>query len=441
MPLKDYVQVTQQLMDALRQLENTGSTVDKRRMIGQYIQDIPEFKDVLVLALDPYKRFGIAKFPTGGGTQHGTNTWADIKFFLQTAVAEDDTLPNLTRYAFQIADNMNSTTRELFRRVLLKDLRCGVGATLVNSVIPGLIPQFSCMLAAPLEEHHIKKLQAFPGKVFGQPKMNGDRSIAVSPHGVMEPTQMFSRKGFMQHNYQAVAKVLASVQEASRKTGLVFDGEIIVGDFWKTRGTKKLEGNEAVGAMYHVFDVVLHEQWMTGVTDVFSVRARLLRELSNLPVWTEFGCLARVPTMALADLTWDGLSMLRDKLIDVGHEGLIIRPDLPYDFSPSARANMYKHKRMDTLDCIIQEVLPGEEGKKMAEVAAKLRVELPNGQVCDAGMGKGLNMEALAKLWRLRGKYVGLVAEISYQEKTVNASGEWKLQFPKFTGVVRKDKS
>lgn len=441
MPLKDYVQVTAQLMDALRQLENTDSTVEKRRMIGQYTSDIPEFKDVLVLALDPYKRFGIAKFPTGGGSLKGTNTWADIKFFLDTAAVGDDTLTNITRYAFQIADNMNSPTRELFRRVLLKDLRCGVGATLVNSVLPNLIPQFSCMLASPLEEHHIKKLQAFPGKVFGQPKMNGDRSVSITPGGPTDPVQMFSRKGFPQHNYQFVSKVLASVHEASRKSGLVFDGEIIVGDFWKTRGTKKLAGNEAAGAVYHIFDTVEYSQWEKGETDIFSVRARMLREFSKLPVWEEFGCLARVPTMALSDLTWDGLSTLRDKLIDAGHEGLIIRPDLPYDFSPSARSNMYKHKKMDTLDCVIREVLPGEEGKKMAEVAAKLRVELPNGQICDAGMGKGLNMEALAKLWRLRGRYVGLVAEISYQEKTVNQSGEWKLQFPKFTGVVRKDKS
>ncbi len=435
----DHTHTAPKLMEALRQLENTTSTTEKRQLLARFDKQLPEFRSMLVYALDPYKRYGVARFPTGSGRTDGTNTWHDIYYFLDCAAQGDMSGSQLTRYLLKVSENMNSNTRELFRRIMLKDLRCGVGATLVNSVMPGLIPQFSCMLAETLEERHIKRLQV-AGKVYGQPKMNGDRAVTVIPDANTFP-EMLSRKGFPLHNYQTIARALSELRRIAKREGIVFDGEAIVGDFWKTRGTKKLAGNEAEGAVLHVFDCVEYDQWKRGETDNFSVRAKLLKELSSLPFWEACGVLSRVPTMLLKDVTWDGLSALRDQLITSGYEGLIIRLDLGYDFSSSARNNMYKHKKMDTLDCVILEVLPGEADKKLADTAAKLKIELPNGQECLAGMGKGLNRAALDKLWRLRGRYVGLVAEISYQEKTVNESGEWRLQFPKFTGVVRQDKS
>lgn len=439
MAIKDSTQTALQLMEALRQLENTSSTLDKKALIAKYDKTIPEFREMLVYALDPYKKYGIQKLPVGGN-QNGTNGWHDIKFFLEAANRRDTTGAKLVSYAFQVADNMVGPVRELFRRVLLKDLRCGTGATLVNSVIPGLIPQFSCMLAATLEPQHLAKLQSYE-QVYAQPKMNGDRMIVVVPPETAG--EALSRKGFTMNNYQEIVKVCEKLTHKAYAKGLVFDGEVIVGDFWKTRGTKKLAGNEAEGAVYHIFDVIPYDEWIAADTTVFSQRAKLLRALAQLPLSWDDSKLSRVPTYKLKaeQLTQPSLDAIRDSFIASKYEGLIIRPDLPYDFSSSARSNMYKHKKMDTLDCLILEVLPGDEGKKMENMAAKLRVELPNGQECLAGMGKGLTHEALEKLWKLRGKYVGLVAEVSYQEKTVNESGAWRLQFPKFTGKIRRDKS
>lgn len=440
--IRDYSIVTKNLMIILRTLENTPSTDQKKVIIKTYVEQIPEFKALLLYALDPYTRFGIARFPAVPGDPSGTNTWHDINAFLQDALRRDITPTNLNRYLVEVASKMNGNTRELFKRVLLKDLRCGVGATLVNSVFPGLIPSFSCQLATLLEPKHVVKLQAYPGNVYGQPKLNGDRAVTICPEAAVTP-EMLTRKGFPLNNYQTIMEALRRVQLVSHAEGLVFDGEVIVGDFFKTRSTKKLAGNEAEGAILHVFDVVEYNQWRAGKSDIFSIRRKMLKQIANLPAWESIGVLSLVPTWLIdkSTITQASLDALRDKLIAAKYEGLIIRLDEGYDFSSSARSCMYKHKSMDNLDCTILEVLPGEAGKKMADVAARLLVELPNGQTCEAGMGKGLNMEALAKLWRLRGKYVGLTAEIAYQDKTVNQSGEWKLQFPKFTGVIRKDKS
>jgi hypothetical protein len=442
MTLKDTLKTANDLMEALRQLENTGSTLEKKQLILKYDRGIPEFREMLVYALSPYKKYGIQRMPSGGAP-HGTNGWHDIRCFLEDAARRDITGGRLVSYAFQVADNMTGPVRELFRRVLLKDLRCGVGATLVNAVIPGLIPQFSCQLAQTLQKQHIPKLQA-QERVYAQPKLNGDRMIVIVP--VDGGGEAFTRNGHSLNNYQELVRACETLTQRAFRVkpadGLVFDGEVIVGDFWGTRGTKKLSGNEAEGALYHIFDVVPYSEWMAAETVPFSARAKLLRALENTDHWDNSKT-RRVPTMHLGpeQRSQESLDQLRDKLIQGGHEGLILRLDLGYDFSSGARSCMFKHKCMDTIDCLILKVLPGEEGKKLENTAAKLLVELPNGQECYVGMGKGLNRAALDKLWSLRGRYAGLVAEVSYQEKTVNASGEWKLQFPKFTGKIRKDKS
>jgi DNA ligase-1 len=431
--MKDYEAVMNKLMGALRQLENTPSTRDKKQLIAQYYADLPEFKLVLLYALDPYRKFGINRWPSLLPADEGTGNWFDILYFLKAAVLRDTTPLNTVAWLKLLADKLSGEGRELLKRIVLKDLRCGVGSTLVNSVIPGLIPEFGLQLATPLEEHHVGKLAA-EEQVFAQPKLNGDRVVAICPPNTMP--ELFSRKGHVLLNYTEIAKVLYFLQKKLAPKGIVFDGEVIQGNFFKTRSVKKLAGNEALDAKYYIFDCVPYVDWRKGETEIFSVRNKQLREIAQDEGWQTSGKLERVGTQKLIDISMPALEVLRDKLIEQGYEGLMIRPDLPYNFK--TRSSIYKLKKMDTMDCVIMEVLPGEAGKKHQHHAGSMLVELPNGQTCKTGLRLG--DVARDKLWAKRSKFVGLVAEISYQDKTVNKSGQYKLQFPVFV-KIRKDKS
>ncbi len=51
-----------------------------------------------------------------------------------------------------------SQWNDWYRRILIKDLRCGVSEKTVNKVVPNCVPVFTCMLAHDSANHE-KKMQ------------------------------------------------------------------------------------------------------------------------------------------------------------------------------------------------------------------------------------------------------------------------------------------
>ena len=101
-------------------------------------------------------------------------------------------------------------------------------------------------------------------------------------------------------------------------------------------------------------------------------------------------------------------------------------------------SSIFKHKKMVEGDFMILEIREGEAGKKYADMAAKVLVDLGDGESCEVGLVG--DMEFRKKLWKHRSKYVGMMCEVHYQELTENQDGTHKLQF----GVmkrIRGDKS
>jgi ATP-dependent DNA ligase len=253
-----------------------------------------------------------------------------------------------------------------------------------------------------------------------------------------KPAEAFSRKGHVLPNYTRIVQALSLVQRNSPYKSLVFDGEVIAGDFFSTRGVMKLPGNEAKNAVYHAFDVVLGNEWEMGATEQFRPRNQRLLRLSKGSTWLHQFNLKYVPTYLFRpeQVNWQFFGRVRNWLMQQGYEGLIVRPNVGYNFD--TRSSLFKLKKMDTEDCTLVEVLPGEEGKKHAHHAGRVLIELPWGGTCKAGLK--MTDAQRDELWANRKKFVGMTVEVAYQEKTVNQDNEPKLQFPVMIGF-REDKS
>lgn len=439
------------MMGVLRELENESSTNAKEQLIKAAGDKIPSFKSMLQYALNPYKKFNIQVIPPYdmNATPKPEPQWGEIALMLDDIVSRKYTGTALKTLISGFMAGRPGFSNHLLQRILLKDLRCGVGATLVNNVYEKLVPQFGIMLANPLVEHHVKKIQK-RGKAWWQAKKNGHRLALMIPprHGKYKAeSRAYSRKGHEVHNYQMVLRNLEFVVDQSdqyRNTGIVFDGEVINKDFFTTSEAKKLPGNEVKDAVLHCFDMVSLPMWEERESLPFSKRRVELAKLANGSAWQMFQNLTRVPSypvdMNLAvDLAY--YDELRDRQVKAGEEGLILRLDDPYNWD--SRASMFKHKKMDNMDCQIMEILPGEEGKKYEHTAGRVLVRLDDGEtLCYAGIkpGPGQDLKVRAELWKNRHILAGQMCEVTYQEKTVSKSGAPKLQFPVFQGV-REDLS
>lgn len=427
---------THRLAQILRNLEHCTSTSEKMQIIQDNGDTLPAFKELLQYALDPYKKYGFKVLPAPKPLEgrHAMvadpNRWDYLKTQLD-GMARKDLTGNAAKEAMaHLLHRLDAPTRLVFQRIVLKDLRCGVGATLVNKVFPGLVPEFGIMLATPLEEKHLKKLQA-KKKIYMQAKKNGDRCVVM----VNASPAAYSRKGHQQHNYQHIVDACVELCNIVGQD-LVFDGEVINGDFWGTRSVKKKAGNNADGAIYHIFDVIPLDQWNQGVTAPYGERRSTLKRIMHR--CPEDFPLKRVPSHPIAGTaaTWEELQQWRGTFMELGEEGLIIRLDEPYNFK--TRSSLFKFKQMIEEDFMILEIREGEEGKKYEGMAAKILVDLGNGESCEVGL-KG-DIAYREHLWNNRNKYVGLMCEVHYQEKTKNQQGTEELQF----GVmhrIREDKS
>ena len=94
-----------------------------------------------------------------------------------------------------------------YRRILQKDMRCGVSEKTINNVANKngyqkyLIPVFSCQLAQDVENH--KKLI---GKKILENKLDGVRAISILyPSGKVD---IFSRNGKELHNFNHLKEML-----------------------------------------------------------------------------------------------------------------------------------------------------------------------------------------------------------------------------------------
>lgn len=175
-----------QLYEALEACKATSSKKGKLEIV----KTLGAAQHWLKAALDPTIAYFVAKLPKY--ERHGD----------QQLGAEDDLL--LARLANRtytgndalqrIADTMRELTpasQEVLRRILLKDLRCGVGETIVNTAFPGLIPVFPYQRCVLEKDSNMGKWN-WDGGIIVQLKADG---MFANVNVTIDGAKVFSRQG------------------------------------------------------------------------------------------------------------------------------------------------------------------------------------------------------------------------------------------------------
>jgi DNA ligase-1 len=137
---------TDDLYDALERCAATASKKEKLAIV----QTLGEFKPWLVAALDPRVTYGVSEqtVPAPGFAADralGLDDFTLLSDLYERRITGDAALQKI----YFRTQGLSVKSQEVLRRILLKDLRCGVGATIVNQAFPGLIfdpPYMRCTL-------------------------------------------------------------------------------------------------------------------------------------------------------------------------------------------------------------------------------------------------------------------------------------------------------
>ena len=429
-----YIGLRMNPVEVIKSLEADNSRLAKEAIIRQEADCAnKEFFSGVRLALDPLITFGVKKVaeqkgPGGPGLDWTTFTQALDGFRSRevTGNAAQEVLDALMETA--TADQWNYW----YRRILIKDLRCGVSEKTVNNVVKKdypsyVIPVFTCQLAHDSANHEKKVV----GKKQIEVKLDGVRVIAIL-HKDKRP-EVFSRNGKQFHNFEHIVDQLEKAKDIL-DTDMVLDGEVMSSSFQDLMKQVHRKTNvQSDDAVFHVFDMLTLEDFLKGGAPVPQyVRSNLTKSFieENQEKLPNVQCLSWEDV----DLdTEEGQTRFKDinkQAIDGGYEGIMIKdPEAGYECKRS-----HAWLKLKPFIEVTLEVVDVEEGtgRNAGRLGAFICEGVDDGRSISVNCGSGFTDSDRDSFWSDKGEIVGRLVEVRADAITQNQDGSYSLRFPRY---------
>ena len=253
----------------IKELESDNSRLAKEAILYRELaKDNQTLFYGFQIALDNLVTFGVKQVPEsfgdGPGLSYGT-------FFMECA----EPLANrtLTGHAARdrIIETMNKAKKDewnyWYRRILLKDFKCGVSESTVNACVKKSkkskykVPVFKCMLAKDSKGHE-KKLV---GEKLIDYKLDGVRVVTII-NPISKTVKQYSRNGKEFHNFGHITKQLET-HLSLFKEPIVLDGEMVSHSFQELmKQVQRKTDVNAQDAQYALFDILSLTEFQKGVS-------------------------------------------------------------------------------------------------------------------------------------------------------------------------------
>ena len=417
----------------IKELESDNSRLFKEGVIMKEIANNNiNFFSGCRLALDPMITFGVKQVPQSKKDGPGLSFAEFVG--LASQLRDRELTGHDARDA--IEETMNEATvdewNHWYRRILIKDLKCGVSEKTINNVIKKTkrsdlkIPTFNCMLAHDSANHEKKMV----GKKFLDYKLDGVRVVTIILNGVVT---MYSRNGKQFINFGHIEKELEDLLgKESHEGGIVLDGEMVSSSFQALmKQVHRKDNVEATDAQYALFDILPLDEFQKGVSTL-GCRARHKQLLETIP---ESSATMFVVEKIECNLdTAEGQKVFSDynkMAIDKGFEGIMIK-DVDALYECKRSHFMLKAKPFIEVSLEIVDTEEGT-GRNVGKLGALICEGKDDGKFIKVNVGSGLSDDQRDSFWAVKDTLIGEIAEVRADAITQNQdSEEYSLRFPRF---------
>lgn len=454
------------LADIFYELENESSTNGKIEIIRRNA-DFPGFRLAIKVALDPMINFYIRKLPRPDAKifgQGGLTPTVAINLLIDNISTRKITGKKAAEYVSKILASVEpNIDANIVGRVVLKDLRCGVAASLVNKALgEGTVFSYPCMLCETLDEKTEKRVE-FPA--YLQPKMDGMRFNAIVENGSVA---LYSRNGkpIQLHPDAVILQELSKLPD-----GMVYDGELLIkvegeianrqtGNGILNKAIKDTitftESNQVHCTLWDVIPVEVFRgkgfsnHYAARYWDLFYTVHEVpeVREQSTSPLYEFEGCTSDfdhtsrysrievIPSWCVRSM--DEVYTIHATLVAAGHEGSVFK-ELMGQWENKRSRNTLKVKDFLEADLLIVGV---EEGTgKYAGMMGALVCQDKSGEYV-TNVGTGFSDDLRKRIWEERDRIPGLILPVKYKEKIHSKdTNEKSLFLPVAIDEPRYDKS
>jgi len=409
----------------IKELESDNSRLFKEDIIEKHLND-KNFQQGLEMCLDPLVTFGVKQVPESNKDGEGLE-WNSFKKAAnlliereRTGHAARDLIIELVNLAKR--DQWN----DWYRRILIKDLRCGVSEKTVNNVSKRMslefkVPVFSCMLAHDGAKHP-KKIK---GNCLVEYKYDGVRVIAIVKNS---KATLYSRNGKIFHNFPHIESALSK----AKYNNTVFDGEVMSDDFQALmKQVYRKSGAKTDDAYLALFDILPLKEFNKGKSKLNSLARK--EELNNLS--NTFEDVIKLVDYEIINFDNESgqkkFSDMNKEALDKGFEGLMIKPN--DNFYECKRSHAWlKIKPFIEVTLKIVDIQEGT-GKHEGKLGAFHVEGDDDGKFFSLSVGSGLTDDDREKFWAAKDKLIGRLVEIRADAVTQSIEGEhFSLRFPRF---------
>jgi ATP-dependent DNA ligase len=410
----------------LKRLEATTSRLEKEDILGEHADD-PVLKSAFRLALDPIVNFYIKKVPEASkGAERVTLECAfrELETKLCSRLLRGHDARDHVAWLLGV---LAKDDQEVLRRVIGRNLKCGVSDATVEKIWPDLKLSYPCMLVSPMNE---KTKIKFP--CIAQTKMDGMRFNAICEKGQVSYRTRAGKELDLFGALDDDVRVLAAGLDC------VLDGELLIEGSYgpldrKTgnglltkfqKGTGTAELAKQVRAV--VWDLIPLMYFRTGQCLLsYEDRMKLLGAKSHGHIMT-----AHTYTVA----SMEEAQELYQKKLSEGEEGLVLKdPKGPWE--DKRVKHQVKMKAELEADLRVTGLVPGT-GKYKGKIGS-LMVESADGEVTSA-VGTGLDDDERSYDPK---EFLGKIVTVKYNALiTDKKTGQKSLFLPVFV-EIRDDKT
>lgn len=414
------------IISIIKQIETTSGTNDKIAIIKKN-SDNEMFKNVLKYTYDNTLMYGFSEGKLRELLENKSIETAvnpSCIFELLDVLAVSNINDTLRNHMVSYLKMLDSEERELYIKILTKDLKCNISAKTINKAIPKLISTWDIQQAYPIEKVKLKKDEWIALSL----KLNGVRGSYFKGEFKSRQNKLFS----------GLEHIIKDIESLRLGEGYFIDGELIrnnkdnIPDNENFRLTTSILNSDSDKSdiKFVIFDIITNEDFLNKESkSTFSERLEMIEAMKT----------QRLNNVDFAPIYYTGTdhSQIED-LLDVvdkkGLEGLMCLRDMPYKCKRNN--GILKVKKFSTVDCVIKGYEEGDS--KYKGMLGAFIVEYKGNSV---NVGSGFTDEQRQELWEIRDNMIGKILEVKYKEESMDKkTGLYSLQFPVFV-CIREDKT
>tara|TARA_A100001015_G_scaffold276053_1_gene333912 strand:- start:6817 stop:8154 length:1338 start_codon:yes stop_codon:yes gene_type:complete len=430
-----------QPQEIITKLEADNSRLAKELVLADAMEEgLDEFFEGVKMALDPLYTFGVKQVPESKVDGQGLN-WPTFKELARKLNNRSLTGHNARDAIILCRDIATIEQWNMFyRRILIKDLRCGVSEKTVNKVAKKFpqysIPIFTCPLAHDSANHEKKMI----GKKQVEVKLDGVRVITIiqgdTSHGNFSRVEMFSRNGKQFHNFgHIISEIEEVIKDNPPPYDLVLDGEVMSANFQDLmKQVHRKSGGVAKDAVLHLFDMCPLSEFQKGIWDKpQSFRSQAVK------AWVDQhrSILKHVQTLDWEDVNLDTQEgqdrfvELNKAAVDGGYEGVMIKdPEAVYECKRTH--SWLKAKPFIEVTLKVVAVEEGT-GRNEGRLGAVILEGEDDGYNYSLNCGSGFTDAQRDEFWAERDSLIGNLIEVRADARTQSQDSEtYSLRFPRF---------